>query len=127
MAKGESSPGALPAYTVDLLRQIHVEMPRNTPTSVMWVYDPAPYTRGYDDGVRVEHKETGQLGTVVGTRLMALQLLVQLQWDDVEYSPGRCDFELDCSLSIVDRPGTLKPPPRETQASLLDEIGARHA
>lgn len=74
--------------------------PRGVPLGALWFYEPAPYTRGFDDGARVRHRDTGQDGTVVSTRLGG-SLYVLVHWDDTEYACGHCDVYVDESLEIT--------------------------
>lgn len=87
--------------------------PRGVPLGALWFYDHAPYTSGYDDGVRIRHRDTGQTGTVVSTRLCGT-LYVLVHWDDTEYPHGRCDVYADQSLEIVGPAEPTFTAPRQT-------------
>jgi hypothetical protein len=114
----------LPEYTIDLLRQIKPEVPRNVGYT-WWIYEPAPYVRGtWFEGVRVLHKPSDVEGVIVGTRLMnGGTILVQVRWDGKEYAPGRCDFVPEWDLEAIGQ-GEPLPVVRVGQLSLLDESDA---
>jgi len=75
--------------------------PRGVPLGALWFYEPAPFTRGFDDGVRIRRRETGQTGTVVSTRGLSGPTYVLLHWDDTEYPHGHCDVCVQESLDIT--------------------------
>lgn len=101
--------------TRDLLRQIRPEVPRHAPYGALWLYEQAPHTRGYEPGVRVECLDSdteagvpeGREGVVVGARLIGTTtLILQIQWDGLDYAPGRCSYALDAQVGKTGQPTT---------------------
>jgi len=99
--------------------------PRGVPIGAAWFYDHAPYTCGYDDGTRIRHRDTGQTGVVVSTRLGGGDLYVLVHWDDTEYPHGHCDVHLPESLEITGPAKPTRTALRQPEQLALDDVAAR--
>ena len=125
-AQHATSPAEL--SLIDALRALALSpMPRGASVGAWWFYEHAPYTRGYDDGVRIRHRDTGQNGRVVSTRLGG-ELYVLVHWDDTEYEPGHCDVAMDWVLEITGpAERTVTPPRQPDQLDLFQALGSGDA
>jgi hypothetical protein len=66
-----------------------------------WIDEPAPWTAGYDDGVRVQHTTTLAEGTVIRTRLLGNELIIGVRWDKRAYANGEVDPHFRDQVRIV--------------------------